>query len=607
MNASRLPLTLVLILGLTVACTTGCSLEGSPPGLQPEVVSKDKQASDATGTSFADSLSEQLAVQAINSGNEEELRRLLAGGMDVNTRLGVRQGTLLHQAAMSGKDRLAAVLLHAGADPNARRTDGQTPLQAAVWGGHPELVKLLCESGARVQERGPSGQTALHTVALRGRQLCEEEPTVSKLVNPERSAQHAAALQANLKALGILLAAGADVNAVDDEGHTPLALVEPNSPLMRLDAYVQTVKALQQAGGRNSNKYKDLSPTEAACVAAGTGDTDKLRSLLAQGLDPDAQLRSYSQWETVQRKIDWPSTDPVPMHPLEANRDVSRPLHWACAADQIGAVRCLLEHGAKAQAIDADSTAPLGTAIDHGSVEMVKLLLAQGADPNTSRTSRGTALCNAAMVRGDKGVEMLGVLLAAGADPNKRTSAGVAPIQFVGDGRSAQPKAELLLEKGARLDLQAVIALERAGDALAAAAWPQGTKGTTTQSPYPPTMVDLARLHDRTEVARALEKRGVRIRMIYAILFAGDAKEVERLLRAGAAARNSAEMGDYLRGAVLKGHVEIVRVLLKYGANANEPDQDGRTPLDYALRGKKPEMIELLRSHGAKEGKGWHR
>lgn len=602
MSATRLSLTLVAI--FAIAWTTGCSREEQPPGLQPEVASNGAESSAETGASSGGALPEQLAVQAIASGNEGELRRLLAGGMDANTPLGVRRGTLLHQAAHSGKDRLAALLLRAGADPNAKKTDGQTPLQAAVWGGHPELVKLLCENGARAKERGQSGQTALHTVALRGRQLCEEEPTIGRLAKSERSAQHAAAVQANLKSLEILLAAGADANAVDAEGNTPLALVEPSSPLMRLDAYTQTVKALQQAGGRNSNKYKDLGPTEAACVAAGTGDTDKLRFLLEQGLDPDAQLRSYSQWETGQRKIDWPSTDPVPMHPLDADREVSRPLHWACAADQIGAVRLLLEHGAKAKALDADSTAPLGTAIDHGSVEMVKLLLAQGADPNTSRTSRGTALCNAARVPGDKGVEMLRVLLAAGADPNKRTSAGIAPIQFVGEGRSAQPKAELLLEKGARLDLVAVTALERTGDALAAAAWPQGT---TTQSPYPPTMVELARLHDQTEVAKALEKRGVRIRMIYAIMFAGDAKEVERQLRAGAAARGSAEMADYLRGAILKGHLEIVRVLLEYGANVNAPDQDGRTPLDYALRGKKPEMIELLRSHGAKEGKGRRR
>ncbi|MEN6347404.1 MAG: ankyrin repeat domain-containing protein [Armatimonadia bacterium] len=605
MSATRLSLTLVAI--FAIAWTTGCSREEQPPGLQPEVASNGAESSAETGASSGGALPEQLAVQAIASGNEGELRRLLAGGLDANTPLGVRKGTLLHQAAMSGKVHLAAVLLRAGADPNAKKTDGQTPLQAAVWGGHPELVKLLCENGARAKERGQSGQTALHTVALRGRQLCEEEPTIGRLAKSERSAQHAAAVQANLKSLEILLAAGADANAVDAEGNTPLALVEPSSPLMRLDAYTQTVKALQQSGGRNSNKYKDLSPTEAACVAAGTGDTDKLRALLAQGLDPDAQLRSYSQWETVQRKIDWPSTDPVPMHPLDADREVSRPLHWACAADQIGAVRLLLEHGAKAKALDTDSTAPLGTAIDHGSVEMVKLLLAQGADPNTSRTSRGTALCNAAMVRGDKGVEMLRVLLAAGADPNKQTSAGVAPIQFVGEGRWGQRKAELLLDKGARLTLETAIVLERTDDALDLVAKGQGIKETVTQAPYPLTMRDLAHLHHQPQVAEALQKRGVRMSMIYAIMFAGDATEVERQLRAGAVARGSAEMADYLRGAILKGHVEIVRVLLEYGANVNEPDQNGRTPLDYARLSNKPEMVELLRSHGAKEGKGRRR
>ena len=86
-------------------------------------------------------------------------------------------------------------LLARGANPNARDSEGRTPLFSAVLGGSVGLLGLLLETKADVIARDERGATALHIAA--------EE------VLPE--------------AATLLIGRGADVNAQDEEGNTPLS------------------------------------------------------------------------------------------------------------------------------------------------------------------------------------------------------------------------------------------------------------------------------------------------------------------------------------------------------------------------------------------------
>ena len=51
-----------------------------------------------------------------------------------------------------------------------------------------------------------------------------------------------------------------------------------------------------------------------------------------------------------------------------------------------------------------------------------------------------------------------------------------------------------------------------------------------------------------------------------------------------------------------KGHKEIAELLIDNGADVNVKDDDGETPLDWAIEDNQSETADLLRKHGGKTG-----
>ena len=137
----------------------------------------------------------------------------LAEGADPNITDSANQETPLHIAARRGDSRGVQALAASGAELNAKRSDGATPLALAITNGHLSTSKALIQAGARVNT------------------LYQDKPLLMIVVE-----------QGSLLMAQVMLSAGASVNARDANGETALMMaVRKNNEDMQM--------LLRQSGG----------------------------------------------------------------------------------------------------------------------------------------------------------------------------------------------------------------------------------------------------------------------------------------------------------------------------------------------------------------------
>ena len=151
---------------------------------------------------------ESPAFGALTTGRIEILKRLLAYDPSLISLATVSGATLLHAAAQIGKMPSVELLISLGADVDAKKKDGTSPLAGAAALGHVEVVKRLSDAGASLDARNGFGATALH-LACNSKQL---------------------------KMAIMLLECGAEPNAADSDRISPLqslcssSVVLPDNP-----------------------------------------------------------------------------------------------------------------------------------------------------------------------------------------------------------------------------------------------------------------------------------------------------------------------------------------------------------------------------------------
>jgi ankyrin repeat protein len=400
----------------------------------------------------------------------EQASMLLRRGADARraTRYGV---TPLSLAAGNGSAAMIRLLLEAGADPNAADAAGETPLVTAVGVGSLESVRTLVERGATVD----LADTTFKQTALM------------------------AAVRANHPAIvAYLIEHGAAVNAKTRVGDTPRWIL-PNS-VPGFGHGIGIVRGGSPDRGRREPIPGAMSPL---LYAARDGRLESARMLLAAGADIDqaeangitpllsaiinnhpAVARFLVDQGANVNAMDWYGRTPLWAAVEARNMDVDNNtfVNDVDRAPYLDLARVLLQKGANPNArtrelmpvrprmltvtgtlawVDFTGQTPFIAAALAGDLPVMRLLLAQGADPAITTFQGTTALMAAAGVNWvvdqthDEGqaalLDAVKLCYDLGLDVNAVNSMGLTAVHGAAN-RGSDDIIRFLVEKGARLD-----------------------------------------------------------------------------------------------------------------------------------------------------------
>ncbi len=195
---------------------------------------------------------------------------------------------------------------------------------------------------------GPVHEAAREGDLMRVERLIRDDPTLIRSRDALNSTPlDWAAFRGHRDVMVFLLDQGADPNAADDRGRTPLLGVE--------DCRKDLIELLESRGA--DVRAKSQEGWTALHWAAQCGREDSAAYLLSRGLDVNARCADA----------------------------FGTPLTMAAANGSLGVAKMLLAKGADVNARASDGTTPLHTAASHGETAMVKFLLDHHAEVNALR------------------------------------------------------------------------------------------------------------------------------------------------------------------------------------------------------------------------------
>lgn len=367
-------------------------------------------------------------------------------------------------------------------------------------------------------------------------------------------------------------------------GATQLQLPALNERLMAavLANDAAAVAVLLQQGARADdigNWPNGITPL----MAAASGS----RSRPSPGKDPSLSANSFPQDLPDLKRDDLPVMKLLLAYGAAVNgRDaLGRTALWwsAVFAGKLSNTTFLLANRADVNAIDNDGETPLfGVVRARRDVTIVRALVDAHADVNTRGRVGGDAgvpVLRVALERAD----IAQVLLRAGANPNAPDGTSRTALMMVGDGPAGLAMARLLLDAGADVNAEA-------------------SDGTTV-------LLAAVRRVGGGAYVQELLNRGAAVRDIRgelalaAAAYTNKSDTVQLLLEHGANANGFAKQTYHmtiLMRAAQYGYVEVVKVLLAFGANVNATDDHGETALKWTAGSpNKATMITLLVSKGA--------
>jgi len=283
------------------------------------------------------------------------------------------------------------------------------------------------------------------------------------------------------------------------------------------------------------------------------------------------------------------------------------------------------------QARDKRGATPLMHAAAFGNFETLKMLLDAGADVNAHNDRNATALLWAA-----RDEEKALLLIQHGADVNATSLEGQSPLIAAATRPDAAPVIALMIAKGANIDFQegrrqftALTMAAESGDLESVRLLL--SKGATAGilNRFGMTALGSAPTGRRVEIAQLLLQKGLDVNLgatdagrvtngpidrlkvtaLHNAAAFGPVEMVRSLLKAGAnvhASDSRSLTPIFFAVATEYPSMEMLQTLLQAGADVNAHDNTGETPLDWAEKFGDPHVIALLKSSGAKTGVIYH-
>jgi ankyrin repeat protein len=436
---------------------------------------------DADGT-------EARLMEAVKARNSEAVSTLVkqTGAVNVPEADGT---TALHWAVRADDVATAQLLLRAGAKPGAANRYGVTPISLAAVNGNAAMIEILVKAGADPNTSLAEGETVLMRAARTGNPEALEvllsrgaDPSHKERTLGETALMWAAA-EDNVAAVGTLLEYGADPDARSNlltfpranASRTANALVSVVMPRGGWTASMYAARrgstdALRMLADRGADlDVVDPDGTSALVYAIINGHYDAAAVLIEKGADPN--IPDSRGMAALYAAVDMHTLPWIAARPAPKTTDRSTSLDIVKALLARGANpnatlkgRLLQKQHTGGDPSLSEGATPFMRAAKSGDVAVMRLLLEKGADPHRMQKNHTTALMMAAgfgwrsaTSGADRGTEAesidaITLCLALGLDLNSFNDAGLTPMHMAvnrGDRVVA-----FLAERGARMDIK---------------------------------------------------------------------------------------------------------------------------------------------------------
>jgi ankyrin repeat protein len=446
-------------------------------------------------------------------------------------------------------------LITSGVDINHEDENGQTALTLASSIGNSEIISLLIATGAKVNlEPKPLvlDPTIHATKIARGQDLgvLIDQATAE---SPEKVKDFYTGFMSIIN----------NLSGKPDDSSDNVTTVIPN------DDFIEDHRDEQ----KNHEDYEESANTPIE-VAILKGDIDTVRALLHGGANPKPSIWHETPVLVIavhKGKIE------IVQELIAAGSDVNQgfdrlPLHVASEDGHLEVVRLLLDAGAEIEGYEEDYWTALMAAAEAGHLQIVQLLVEKGA--NVNAWSQGeTSLMLAARNVHRTIYDFLYPLVSD-------------DIREIGD-RDAEKEMAKTIRRRTREK-------NKAGESLKDAAM-FGNLNEVQQLIAMGADVNAVTACNRTAISLAIQMG--KIPVISALLDAGANPNLSDETDDGLDANSPLMEAASTFFATNRG--EMVRLLIKRGANLNQQDADGRTPLMHALRYSDMDVIEILIKAGA--------